>query len=159
WRRLRSIVGFSSTVMTTRILQVLLVRIQDVFIGRALGAAAVGNYRVAWRMVDLIGQAIAQPMGEVALTTLSHVQDDQKRFEASYRRMIGLASLLTFPLLFGYGMLSTELIHVLFGNKWGDSAQVAKVLVLLAVPFTLIYFTGSAIAAKGASRATLSVTV
>ena len=157
WHRLRPILTFSSSVMITRILQLLLVRIQDVFIGRALGAAAVGNYRVAWRMVDLIGQAIAQPMGNVALVTFAHLQDDPKRFEAAYRRMIGLASLLTFPLMFGYGILSTDIIRVLFGSKWGDSATAAKVLVLLAVPFTLIYFTGPALSAKGASRATLMV--
>jgi len=157
WRRLRSILSFSSSIMITRILWLLLVRVQDIFIGRSLGAEAVGNYRVAWRTMDLIGQAVVQPMGSVALVTFSHLQDEQKRFEAAYRRMTGLASLLTFPLIFGYGLLSTEFIRVLFGSKWGDSAIAAKVLVLMAIPFTLNYFTGPAIAAKGASRATLMV--
>jgi len=159
WFRLRAVLGFSMSAMITQVLWLLIVRVQDIFIGRALGAAAVGNYRLAWRMMELIGQAIAQPMGSVALITFSHLQDNQRRFEAAYRRMAGLASLLTFPLIFGYGLLSTEIIRMLFGSKWGDSGMPAHVLALLAIPFTLNYFSGPAIAAKGASKATLLVAI
>lgn len=159
WCKLRSVLGFSGSIMVTRIIWFLLVRVQDLFIGSALGATAVGNYRVAWRMVDLISQAITQPMGSVALVTFSHLQDDRRKFEAAYLRMTGLASLVTFPLIFGYGILSTDLIRLLFGSKWGESAAPAHVLVLMAVPFTLNYFTGPALLAKGASKASLVVAV
>ena len=158
--RFRSLLNFNGNVIVSQSIWMLMVRIQEIFIGRTLGTAAVGNYRVAWRMMELIRQAITAPIGSVALVTFSHLRDVPARFNAAYRRMLGLICLLTFPLIFGYGVLSDEIVHALFGNKWAHAAPVAQVLALMAVPLTLNYFLGPAVLAKGASHAnTMAATV
>src|ERR1700749_1889730 len=118
--------------MVTRLTWLLLVRVQDIFIARSLGAPAVGSYRVAWRVIELIGQSVVQPIANVALATLSRIQDDNPRFEAAYQRFVGLAALGTFPMIFGFGLLSHEIVRLLFGSNWDASADIAKVLVLMA---------------------------
>ncbi|AXQ95942.1 oligosaccharide flippase family protein (plasmid) [Cereibacter azotoformans] len=59
--RLRGILRFSASMVTTQLLWMLLVRVQDLFLARWHGAEAVGTYRVAWRLIELIGQSVLAP--------------------------------------------------------------------------------------------------
>ncbi len=151
-RRLRGIVSFSSMMMLTQILGLLLTRIQDVVIGRYISAAAVGTYRIAWRMIDMITQTTVQPMVVVSFVTFSQLKDEGTRFRAAFLRMLGLGALITFPAIGGFGVLSHEIIALLFGAKWQASADVARILALMAIPFCMNLFTGPALAAIGRSR-------
>lgn len=151
WRRLRSVCGFSGTMMLTQLLGVLLTRIQDIVIGRYISVAAVGTYRIAWRMIDLISQTTIQPMVGVSFVTLSKLQGDRDRFRSAFLRMLGLGALLTFPAIAGFGVLSGELIPLLFGAKWASSAPVARILAVMAVPFCMNFFIVPALAALGRS--------
>lgn len=150
-RRLRDVCGFSGTMMLTQVLGLLLTRIQDVVIGRYISVAAVGTYRVAWRMIDLIAQTTIQPMVGVSFVTLSQLQDDRERFRTAFLRMLGLGALLTFPAICGFGVLSSDIISLLFGPKWEASGDIAKILTLMAIPFCVNFFIGPALAAIGRS--------
>ncbi len=65
--------------------------------------------------------------------------------------MLGLGALFTFPAIGGFGVLSGDIIPLLFGAKWAASADIAKILTLMAVPFCMNFFIGPALAAIGRS--------
>jgi O-antigen/teichoic acid export membrane protein len=138
-------------MMLTQVLGMLLTRIQDIVIGRYISVAAVGTYRIAWRMIDLIAQTTIQPLVGVSFVTLSQLQDDRERFRQAFLRMLGLGALFTFPAIAGFGVLSGEIIPLLFGAKWAASADIAKILTLMAIPFSMNFFIGPALAAIGRS--------
>ena len=150
-RRLWDVCGFSGTMMLTQVLGTLLTRIQDIVVGRFLSVAAVGTYRVAWRMIDLIAQTTIQPIVGVSFVTLSQLQDERERFRYAFLRMLGLGALFTFPALAGFGVLSGDIIPLLFGAKWAGSAAIAQILTLMAIPFCMNFFIGPALAAIGRS--------
>jgi O-antigen/teichoic acid export membrane protein len=156
WPRLRfdvtqlaKIWAFSGTMLLTQVSGLFLTRIQDVVIGRYISVAAVGSYRIAWRMIELIAQATIQPIVTVSFVTLAHLQDDRERFRNALLRMVGLGAILTLPAISGFGVLSGDVIPLLFGAKWESSAAIAQVLSLMAVPFCINYFLVSALAAIG----------
>jgi O-antigen/teichoic acid export membrane protein len=151
-QRLRGVVSFSSMMMLTQILGLLLTRIQDMVIGRYISAAAVGTYRIAWRMIDMIAQTTVQPMVGVSFVTFSQLKDDRPRFRAAFLRMLALGALVTFPAIGGFGVLSDEIIPLLFGAKWQASADIAKILALMAIPFCMNLFLQPALAAMGRSK-------
>lgn len=155
--RLRQAATFSAGMMATQLLWVLMVRVQDLFISRSHGAAAVGQYRVAWRTIELIGQVVLAPIGSVSLITLSKIQHQPEAFAAAYRRLIGGASLIGFPLLFGFGAIAEELITLVFGTQWVGTGAIAEVLVFMAVPFVLNYISGPALAAINRSWTVLAI--
>jgi O-antigen/teichoic acid export membrane protein len=164
--RLRQVTPFSAGMMANQLLWILVVRVQDLFISGMHGAAAVGQYRTAWRMIELIGQMLLAPIGSVSLVTLSTLQHDAPAFASAYRRLLGGAALVGFPLLFGFGAVARELTAVVFGAKWSDTGQIAEVLIFIAVPFVLNYVSGPALAALNKSgtilvlsAVTLGVTV
>ena len=156
-RLLAEVFGFSASMMLTQVMFLMLARVQDIVISRFVSAAGLGIYRVAWRMVDLIVQTTIQPMVSVAVITLAQVQDDGERFQSVYLRMLALGALFTFPALFGIGVVSDEIIALLFGPSWAGASDIMKILVLLAVPITLNYFGGQALAALGRASAIAKV--
>jgi O-antigen/teichoic acid export membrane protein len=150
-RMLREMVGLSASMTGTQLLNVALVRVQDVIIGRVIGAPAVGVYRTAWRTVDLIAQGAILPFAQVSLPTLAHLQDDLPAFRKAYLRLIGVSGVLAFPAIIGFAVLAPTAVPLIFGNRWTESGRIAQILGFLAVPYTLNRFAGPALAALGHS--------
>jgi O-antigen/teichoic acid export membrane protein len=151
YRLLFKVFGFSASVMLTQVMFTILTRVQDIIIARFVSSSATGIYRVAWRLNDLVTQATIQPLVGVSLVTLAQLQDDRIRFRGAYLRILGLSALFTFPALFGLGILSDEIIALLFGPRWSGASDIVKILTLMAVPIVLNYFGGQALAALGRS--------
>lgn len=148
-RMMRSLSGYSLTMTYTQVLFVALVRVQDVIIGRFIGTAAVGQYRTAWRTVDLIAQGAIMPFTQVALPTLGRLQDDLPAFRKAYLRITAVCSAVALPAITGFAVLAPDAIPLVFGPQWGPAAPVAQVLGLMAVPFTLNRFAAPALATLG----------
>ncbi|MEI9983379.1 MAG: hypothetical protein WDN69_09365 [Aliidongia sp.] len=67
--------------------------------------------------------------------------------------MLGLGAFLTLPAIIGFGVLSSDVIVLLFGAKWAASADIAKVLALMAVPFCVNFFVFSGVLPRSAGPA------
>jgi O-antigen/teichoic acid export membrane protein len=148
-RVVRELSGYSVTMTYTQVLYVALVRVQDVIIGRFIGTAAVGQYRTAWRTVDLIAQGVIMPFSQVALPTLGRLQDDLPAFRKAYLRMTAVCSAVALPAIVGFSVLARDAIPLVFGPQWGPAAPVAQVLGLMALPFILNRFAAPALATLG----------
>jgi len=157
--RLRKCLHFGVSMMSTQLIWILTARLQEPFIGRAYGTDAVGQYRVAWRLIELIGQTVLAPIGSVTVVTLSNLQADPQRFASAFRRLVIAAGMVTLPLMFGFGALAIEAIGLAFGPQWKSAAPVAEILVLMAVPFFLNYLSSPGLAAMGRSAAILRVSL
>ncbi|HKU59902.1 MAG TPA: lipopolysaccharide biosynthesis protein [Gemmatimonadales bacterium] len=148
---LRDVAGFSSSMTVTSVLFTVLVRLQDLVVGRMIGVAAVGVYRTAWRTVDLISQTAIMPFSQVSLPVLARLQDDLPGFAKAYLRIVRVSSALALPAIIGFAVLAPDAIALVFGSRWAASAGIARILGLMAVPFTLNYFAGPALAAVNRS--------
>lgn len=147
WAQLKPVLLFNLSMVLTQLMWMMLVRVQDIFISRWYGPTAVGAYRIAWRLIELLGQSVLAPIGQVSLVTLSRLQDDRERFGRTYNRMMAVAGIFVFPLLLGFGALAHEFIPLVFSPQWAASSDIAMVLVLMAVPFVTNFFAGPALAA------------
>jgi O-antigen/teichoic acid export membrane protein len=148
---LRELAGFSASMTLTQLLFVSLARVQDVIIGRIIGAPAVAVYRTAWRTVELVAHAVILSFSAVSLPALARLQDDLPAFRKAYLRILGVSASLAFPAIFGFAVIAPQAIPLVFGEQWTESARIAQLLSLLAVPFTINYFAGPALAALGHS--------
>lgn len=155
----RSIANFGASVAVTQLVWMLLVRVQDLFIGSFHGPAAVGIYRIAWRMIELIANMLLGPIGSVSLVSFSHMQSDPERLRHAYRQMINYASFLAFPMVLGFGATAALLIPLIFGANWAGGVPVAQVLSLMVIPFVFNFFAGPALTASNHAGEVLKVAV
>ncbi len=147
--RFRSLVGFTSSMMVTQLLWLLLARTPDLFIARSLGPAALGAYRIGFRMFEMIGQLVLQPVASVGITTFSRLRADPAGVERAYLRIVGLLAFVIFPVMGGFGAVAPEAIPLLFGAKWTSSIGVAQILMGLMIPYLLSFFDGPIFGAAG----------
>ena len=79
---LRSLGGFSLNVFGTRVLFYANRNLDNMLIGRFLGASALGAYAIAYNVMLMPLARIAQPIVEVLFPAMSRIQDDRRRMAA-----------------------------------------------------------------------------
>ena len=145
----RRILVFSSSMILTQMIWSGLTRIPDFVIGKTLGVESVGIYRIAWRLIDMLGQATLAPVSSVAFLALARAQSDPAKFEGMYVRIVTVAVAFCIPAVVGFGLIADTLMPVLFGQAGIKSIPIAEILSLSAPTFIINYFIASALGAKG----------
>ena len=92
--------------------------LDNIVVGRWLGAEALGLYGRAYQLVSMPPATLGKAMGAVMFPVLSRVQDDRGRLAAAYRRSTAVLALLTIPAAAAVIVLAPELITVLLGTDW-----------------------------------------
>lgn len=156
---LTSIMAFGASLAVTQLIWMLLVRMQDLFIGSFYGPAAVGMYRIAWRVIELIANMLLGPIGSVSLVTFSRMQSEPERLRYAYGQLINYASFLVFPMILGFAATATLLIPLIFGELWGEAVPITQVLSLMVIPFVFNFFGGPALTASNHAAEVLKVAV
>jgi O-antigen/teichoic acid export membrane protein len=146
WPALKSQLGLGGTIMFSQLVLTSLARSQDIIIARMIGPAAVGVYRTAWKMTELISQGVINPFSTVSLPTLARLQHDQEAFARGYVKMVSASALISLPAIVGAGVLSNQIIPLMFGPRWDAAVPVSQILALMALPFALDFFADPALA-------------
>lgn len=154
---LRRNLGLSGSLTVNQLIVMMMLRLQELVIGAVIGLAAVGIYRTAWRTVELISNGAIRPFTTVAMQTLSRVKDDQAQLGRAYHWMIAKGAAVALPALVGFGVVAPLAVPTVFGEKWSESGELARIFAFMALPFTLNLFASPALAAAGASRSLMVV--
>jgi O-antigen/teichoic acid export membrane protein len=92
--------------------------LDNIVVGRWLGAEALGLYGRAYQLVSMPPATLGKAMGAVMFPVLARVQDDEVRLAAAYRRSTAVIALITIPAAVAVIALAPELIMVLLGGDW-----------------------------------------
>jgi O-antigen/teichoic acid export membrane protein len=126
-------------------------RVADFMIGWLMGAAPVGIYRLGSRAVNIMNDAIIQPMNATALSAFSRV-NERGSVASAYLRLTKACGLVSYPAFFGASVLATEIVAICFGPKWHESGNVFAFLALTSGAGTLNFFTNPALNSVGKTR-------
>lgn len=100
----------------------------DIVVGRFFGDAALGFYSRAYQLLLFPIQRLTTPLTGVIVPVLSRLQDDPDRLRRSYRRALGVVTMLTMPIVAGCFVVADELFPVLLGDQWGRAVPLFKLL-------------------------------
>jgi O-antigen/teichoic acid export membrane protein len=125
---LRSLGGFSLNVFGTRVLFYANRNLDNMLIGRFLGASALGAYAIAYNVMLMPLARIAQPIVEVLFPAMSRIQDDRRRMAAMWLRANRMIGAITVPAMIGLILVAPEFVATLFGEKWADATPVIQIL-------------------------------
>ncbi len=120
------LVGFSSVNFWGR-------NADHVLIGRFLGAAPLGIYSVAYRIMTLPATQINAIAMTVALPYLAPHQDNQAKLRSSMRRLLTLLGMIgTAPMILVW-LQSYQVVEIVLGNGWERVGDLLLILVPLGV--------------------------
>jgi PST family polysaccharide transporter len=108
-----------------------------VLIGRFNGAAALGFYDRAFKLVIVPWWQLSLPVARVAVSLLSRLANAEETYAAAWRRMFQGLMLVAAPGLLWAAILSQSLVPVVLGANWQSCAPMVTDLSLatVLVPF------------------------
>lgn len=149
WARLHRLLAFGIHVVGFRVLLFFRTRSDNLLVGSFLGTAALGFYSVAYRLLQLMTNATTAVVGVVAFPVFSRIQGEQELIRAAYYKAIRLTSLVSFPAFVGMAVLAPELTRLAFGDNWGPSVPVMRVLALTGLLQSVTFVNGVVMKAMG----------
>jgi len=149
--RIRELSGFSAPLTGYQILNFASRNLDDILIGRYLGATALGYYAMAYRVMMYPLQKVSGVVGRVAFPAFSSLQEDLPRMRRSYLMSVQFIALITFPMMAAVMVVAPEMTNVLFGPGWGPVAPLVIVLALAGMAGSIGTTVGSLFLARGRS--------
>jgi len=140
----RPIFSFSSQSLSTllkfglpatgnRILSYLVRNSDDFFIGRVIGASALGLYNRAYMLMMLPMGNITSVISNVLFPSWSRMQDDISEIKRLYIKISGIIAFVSFPLMTLLSFLAEPTVLLLFGEQWVKMSTVLSILCLIGM--------------------------
>lgn len=141
WAEVRSITRFSLNLTGYNIFNYFARNMDNILIGKFLGAEALGYYSLAYRIMLYPLQAIYRVIGRVIFPLFSQIQSEDARFRGIYLKLVSNVAIVTFPIMMMVMVLAEPFVLVLFGPQW----MPAVVIVVVLAPIGLIQSVGMSV--------------
>jgi PST family polysaccharide transporter len=135
WRDVRGLVRFGVGYSALDAIIAVTNNVDYVFIGRVLGASAVGFYSLGFRLPELVIMNLSLVAGRVLFPAFAAVA--REALADAFLTTFRYTMMLSLPLAAGLATLAHPIIMALFGEKWEDSVAVMQVLTLWALLLTV----------------------
>lgn len=148
-RHFGDLFGYGVHVTAFKVLNYFSRKGDDFLIGSFLGAASLGLYSVAYRMLTIIIDLTTNLIDTVAFPVYARLQDEESRLRDAYYRTSGYVALVSFPVFAGLLVLAPEIVGVFFGAKWSESVPVMQALTFVGGLQAVNYLNSSMLKALG----------
>jgi lipopolysaccharide exporter len=122
--------GTSSQVFVTNVVNWCLNNIDRVLIGRMLNVHAVGVYTAGYNLATMPNTLLISALQPAFMSAASRMQDDPKRLGRVYLEMLSTVWVLVLPFFVFLAAISADVVRLLYGPQWADTAGVLAVLFL-----------------------------
>ena len=138
WAGIRSMVYFGGTLTLNGLVAYVAYNAEKVMIGRFWGADAIGIYGRAYQLVNLPTDNLNSAVGAVAFSALSRLQDDPIRLKNYFLKGFSLILGLTLPITIACALFADDVVFVLLGPKWKNTAEIVRLLAPTIAIFAII---------------------
>jgi len=124
----KELFDYGSKMLVSNLINTIYGQIYPIVIGKFFSAATLGNFSRARHWANLGSKNLTGILSNVTFPVLAKVQDDDKRLENIYRRMIRTSSFIIFPIMIGLSAVAKPLTLVAIGEKWEFSAYLLQII-------------------------------
>ena len=129
----KTMLRFGGDIMGFDIINYFSRNLDNILIGRFIGAGALGFYSKAYALLTLPLLQINSPISAVAIPALSRLADDPERYRRYYLKTIRLIALITAPLIAFNIFFADDIIRIVLGEQWRPAAIIYSLLGLSAL--------------------------
>ncbi len=145
----RSILSYGTGSLLVDGLSILQLNADYLFVGRFLGAVALGVYTIAFRIPEMIIIQFCTIIARVIFPAYTKVRDDPDMFRKGFIATTRYVSLVTVPLGFGIMLVTEPFVLAFFTDKWVEAIPVMRLLALSSMIFSLSFHSGDVYKAQG----------
>ncbi|WP_205860259.1 lipopolysaccharide biosynthesis protein [Polaribacter sp. 20A6] len=133
----KNIFGFGAYSSGTLIFSTLTYNIDNLMIGKMLGASLLGSYTLSFSLTEQIRQAISGILNKVMYPVFGKNQDDRVKLKNYFLKIVNLNSIAIYPLMSFIFLFATEIINF-FGERWLDAVIPLKIMCIAMMTHLLV---------------------
>lgn len=151
WSRYRfaELFGFSSKVISGKLLDFVETRVVDLMVGQFLGLIDLGYYSMAVRATQALTQLTVAPIWDAANSVFSKHQTNKILLYQAYEKMLEVAGMVAIPIFVFVLSSADTIVPVVFGTQWGKSIIALQILCFVGLIRIIVFLSGVAIQASG----------
>jgi len=134
---IRDLVRYGRFVSATNVVNLANNTMDNLFVGRILGAGALGIYAVAFRLADFPTTVLGHVVGRVMFPVYSQLQADVGRVRRAYLRNLQRTALLAVPVSVGLAVAAEPVVLGLLGERWESAITPLRILAVYGIVKTI----------------------
>lgn len=107
--------------------------VDDILVGKILGATSLGFYQMAYKISIFPITEIADVLSRVSFPLFVKISQDQKRLRRAFYKTLGLVSLLCMILGITLFVFTEPIVRIILGSKWLPIISFLKILIVFGV--------------------------
>ena len=147
----RRMFRFSCKILATTIMTHVNNNVLNILLGHYFTPRDTGNYNQAYQWNTKCYSLVQSMVAQVAQPILVSLNGEEGRQKDVFRKMMRFTAFITFPLLFGFGLVAKEFIVTAIGEKWLASAQLIQILCISGATMPLSTLVSNMIIWEGQS--------
>jgi len=147
----RELFSFGSKIMVSGIIDVTYQNIYYLIIGKFYSSTQLGQYTRAEQFKNIFSQNLTSVVQRVSYPVLSTIQNEEKRLQTTYRKIIKTTMLVTFSLMLGMAATAKPVILILIGEKWLPAVMYLQIICFAAMLYPLHVINLNILQVKGRS--------
>jgi O-antigen/teichoic acid export membrane protein len=152
-------ITFGAPLLVAGSMTALSAQASTLMIGAFLPIDAVAFYRIASRLMEVMGQVLIIPFQRVLLTTFSALQPDRARIEEAFLGLMRALATISFA---AYALVAAQgpaVMTILFGATWAGSGVILAILAAGVVGVIARTFVPPSLITVGRTRLVLLYTL
>jgi teichuronic acid exporter len=129
-----SLFSFGSKLLVAGIIATAVQNLYSVLIGRYFNATQVGYFQQGFNYTNIISSTLSSVVQGVTYPLMTSIQEDEKRLVEVYIKVMGVVTLLTFPVFVGFVAVAEEFVLIFLGDKW---ISIIPILIILSLARSL----------------------
>lgn len=149
WPALKNALGFASSSAGFGLLNYAARNVDNLLVGKFLGAAALGIYGRAYALLLYPLQTVTGTVGRVLFPSLARARGRSVEARALLLATFGGVAVLTFPASAGLAMVAPEFVRVVFGEPWLSMIPVLRWFCVASLVQSVVALSGHVFLATG----------
>jgi O-antigen/teichoic acid export membrane protein len=130
WSNFVELMDYGAGQSAARMAVLLANQVDNLVVGRWLGAVALGLYSRAYQLMSVPTALLGDVLDKVLFPMMSRVQNEPRRLATAYLQGSAFIALVTLPAGVVAAVLGPDLIAVAFGPRWESMVPPFQVLAL-----------------------------
>ena len=123
-----SLFSFGSKLLIAGVISTIMQNLYSILIGRYFNAMQVGYFQQGFNYTNLLSVMLSSVIRGVTYPIMTSIQEDKTRLVKVYVKVMGVVTLVTFPVFVGFSAISEEFVLVFLGEKWSSVIPIITIL-------------------------------
>ena len=129
----KELFSYGRHIAVSQILIFGITNIDDMFVGRLSGKAALGQYGIAYKISNTPATAIARLVSRVTFPAFSLLQADPDRRRTAFFRQVHLIAALAMPIGVATALFAHDFVYAVMNASWAPAILPMQILAVYGV--------------------------